>query len=324
MKCIALEVKTIKKIQMNDYKMTFKSGFEEFTIYCITKNLSKDTIKHHESVIKTVFKFISPDILIEDITRITVNKFILDCKSKLNIKDVTINTYVRSLRTILYYFMEMGYTERFNIRAPRFDKQIIPTYSDEELKKLLKKPNMKQCDFIEYRNYMICQFFMGVGCRTKTLINIKIKDVDFDNNVVYLNTTKNRRPLIIPLSSTLRKEIREYIRIRKGKEEDYLFCSIYGEQITRTRLFNSMQDYNRKRNVNQSGLHRFRHTFAKKWILNGGSTLKLKEILGHSNLEMITTYVNMFTEDLKKDFDQFNPLENFNKHTNMNFNMKRK
>lgn len=85
-----------------------------------------------------------------------------------------------------------------------------------------------------------------------------------------------------------------------------------------------MQDYNRKRNVNQSGLHRFRHTFAKKWILNGGSTLKLKEILGHSNLEMITTYVNMFTEDLKKDFDQFNPLENFNKHTNMNFNMKRK
>ncbi|WP_445440990.1 tyrosine-type recombinase/integrase [Clostridium beijerinckii] len=315
---------TIKKIQMNDFKMTFKDGFEEFKVYCITKNLSKDTIKHHENVIKTVFKFINPNMSIEDITRKTVNKFILDCKENLTIKDVTLNTYVRSLRTILYYFMNMGYIEKFNINAPKFDRQIIPTYSDEDLKKLLKKPNMKKCDFIEYRNYMICQFFMSVGCRTRTLINIKIKDLDFDNNVVYLNVTKNRKPLIIPLSNTLRKELKEYLRIRKGKEEDYLFCSMYGEQITRTRLFNSMQDYNRKREVNQSGLHRFRHTFAKKWILNGGSALKLKEILGHSNLEMVTNYVNMFTEDLQKDFDEFNPLEQFNKHTNMNLNMKRK
>lgn len=322
--CIVLEVITIKKIQMNDYEMTFNDGFEDFKIYCITKNLSKDTIKHHEGVIKTVFKFINPNMPVNDITRLIVNQFILDCRSNLEIKDITLNTYVRSLRTVLYYFMEMGYIERFNIKAPRFDKQIIPTYSDEELKKLLKKPNTKKCDFIEYRNYMICQFFMGVGCRTRTLINIKIKDLDFDNNVVYLNTTKNRKPLIIPLATTLRKELREYLKIRKGKEEDYLFCSVYGEQITRTRLFNSMQDYNKKCGVNQSGLHRFRHTFAKKWILNGGSALKLKEILGHSNLEMVTNYVNMFTDDLKKDFDEFNPLESFNKQTNMNLNMKRK
>ncbi len=315
----------IKKIQMNDYQRTFKDGFEDFKIYCITKNLSKDTIKHHENVIHTVFKFINSNMSIEDITRGTVNKFILDCKQNLNIKDITLNTYVRSLRTVLYYFMNMGYIERFNINAPKFDKQIIPTYSDEDLKKLLKKPNTKKCDFIEYRNYMICQFFMGVGCRTRSLINIKIKDLDFDNNVVYLNTTKNRKPLIIPLSTTLRKELKEYLRIRKGNEEDYLFCSMYGEQITRTRLFNSMQDYNKKREVNQSGLHRFRHTFAKKYICGGGSALKLKEILGHSNLEMVTNYVNMFTEDLQKDFDLYNPLENFNKHTtNMNLNMKRK
>lgn len=48
------------------------------------------------------------------------------------------------------------------------------------------------------------------------------------------------------------------------------------------------------------------------------------EIKGDSNLEMVTNYVNMFTEDLKKDFDQYNPLESFNKHINMNLNMKRK
>lgn len=27
--------------------------------------------------------------------------------------------------------------------------------------------------------------------------NIKIKDIDFDNRVVYMNITKNRKPLIV-------------------------------------------------------------------------------------------------------------------------------
>lgn len=261
-------------------------------------------------------------MLIEDITKKTVNQFILDCKEKLNIRDVTLNTYVRSLRTILYYFMEQGYMDSFKINAPKFDKSVIPTYTDEELKKLLKKPNMKGCDFITYRNYVICNFFMAVGCRTKSLINIKISDLDFDNNVVYLNTTKNRKPLIIPLSNTIRQILKQYLKIRKGNGDDYLFCSVYGEQITRTRLFNSMQDYNRKRGVEKSGLHRYRHTFAKKWILNGGNTIKLKEILGHSNLEMVTNYVNIFTEDLKEDFNIYNPLEGFSSKGNMNKNMR--
>lgn len=287
----------------------------------MVKNLRQDTINHHRSICRTIYKFLEPQMLIEDITKKTVNQFVLDCREKLNIKDVTLNTYVRSLRTILYYFMEQGYMSSFKINAPKFDKSVIPTYTDEELKKLLKKPNMKGCDFITYRNYVICNFFMAVGCRTRSLINIKISDLDFDNNVVYLNTTKNRRPLIIPLSNTMRQILRQYLKIRKGSKDDYLFCSVYGEQITRTRLFNSMQDYNRKRGVEKSGLHRYRHTFAKKWILNGGNTLKLKEILGHSNLEMVTNYVNIFTEDLKEDFNIYNPLEGFSSKENMNRNM---
>ena len=46
----------------------------------------------------------------------------MDCRDDLNIKDITLNTYVRNLRTVLYYFMDMGYTEKFNINAPKFDK----------------------------------------------------------------------------------------------------------------------------------------------------------------------------------------------------------
>lgn len=41
-----------------------------------------------------------------------------------------------------------------------------------------------------------------------SLINIKDKDLDFDNVVIYVNVTKNRKALIIPMNtSNLKKDI---------------------------------------------------------------------------------------------------------------------
>ena len=46
----------------------------------------------------------------------------------------------------------------------------------------------------------------------------------------------------------------------------------------------------------------------KIYIMNGGDTFRLQKILGHSTLEMTRHYVNLFSADLKKDYDDFSPL----------------
>lgn len=53
----------------------------------------------------------------------------------------------------------------------------------------------------------------------------KIEDIDFTNNMVYIKTAKNRKPLIIPLSETIIPILKEYIGIRSGDNEAYLFCT---------------------------------------------------------------------------------------------------
>lgn len=308
---------------MHEPILTFSEAYESFKLNCITRNLRDATIQHYDDTLRTIYKFIDSDMEVKDITEDTVDDFIIGCKTQLEIKSITLNTYLRGLRTILYYFMKKNYMDEFHITLTRYDKDIVQTYSDAELKALLVKPCMSKCGFMEYRNWVIVNFFLSVGCRCNSLINIKISDLDFDNNVVYLNTTKNRKPLIIPLSKTINKILREYLKVRKGEKHDYLFCNAYGYKIKPQSLNANIRAYNRNRDIETTGLHRFRHSFAKSWITSNGSILKLQKILGHSDLDQVRNYVNMFTEDLKVDFDKFNPLERFNQHQTMNENMRK-
>ena len=63
-------------------------------------------------------------------------------------------------------------------------------------------------------SWVIVNFLLSTGVRQNSLINVKIRDVDFDNSVVYVNMTKNRKPLIIPLNEDILKILKEYLQYR--------------------------------------------------------------------------------------------------------------
>jgi len=69
--------------------------------------------------------------------------------------------------------------------------------------------------------------------------------------------------------------------------------------------------------VQKTSVHLFRHTFAKKWILSGGDIFRLQKLLGHSSLEIVKEYVNIFGADLKAQYDTFNPLESMYQALNL-------
>lgn len=302
-----------KRLTMKDNLITFEDGFEEFLYYCKARNLRQGTLNHYKDSIKTIFKFIDRSLKIKDIDKDVVDKFIVDCKENLNINDVTLHTYTRDLKTILNYFMKCEYLESFKIPLTKVDKKAIETYSDAELKVLLKKPDLKKCSFVEYRNWIIINFLLSTGVRLNSLINIRIKDLDFDNVVVHVNVTKNRKALIIPMNKTIVKILKEYLRIRQHEtEEDFLFCNVYGKQLVKKTISYSLNKYNRDRGVMKTGIHRYRHTFAKKWIVAGGNTVTLQKILGHSSLQITENYINVLISDLKRDIDRFNILDEFN------------
>jgi len=300
----------MKKISMKtNQNLTLDDAFNQFIKMCKIKNLSPKTTETYEIHYYIFTKFIDKQTLISDIKEDTIDDYIMYLKQDGKRRDITINSYLRSLRAFLYYLMASNLVEKFTIHMLKVDKKIKETYSDDELKLLLKKPDVKTCDFTEYKTWVFSNYLLATGNRISSALNLCIKDLDFENLLIDVTKTKNRKSQIIPMSSTLSLILQEYLQYRNGNSDEYVFCNSYGEKGNVHTYQGLLQRYNRKRGVMKTSAHLYRHTFAKQWILNGGDIFRLQKILGHSDLTVVKEYVNMFGNDLSLDFSKFNPLD---------------
>lgn len=310
----------MKKLKMKSTKsITFEEGCNKYLEYCRQRNLRQGTINHYRQSYLQFFKFFDPDTPIEEIDEDAYKRYVLHLRSTLN-NDVSINSYLRDFITTMHFLMNEGFIPHFKMQSIKVDKNHIETYNEQELQLLLKKPNLKKCSFTEYQCWVMTNFLFSTAVRQRSLMNIKVKDIDFDNNVVYVNVTKNRKPLIVPLNQTMINILIEYLKYRQHKsDEDYLFCNVFGQQLVKSTCYHKLYEYNKKRGVERTGIHRYRHTFAKQWILSGGNVVSLSQLLGHSSLEITQNYIHLLVSDVAKQVDEFNVLDRFYSRKHISF-----
>ena len=120
---------------------------------------------------------------IEDIDEQTYKDYVLHLKATLD-NDTSINSYLRDLITTIHFFMNEGWLPHFKMQAIKVDKSGVETYTDEELRLLLQKPNIRKCSFIEYQSWVMTNFLFSTGVRQRSLVNIQIKDVLFQSYIL--------------------------------------------------------------------------------------------------------------------------------------------
>lgn len=305
---------TIRMVE--DKKKTIGEGYEEYLLNCQARNLREGTIKHYKDSFRQIFKIVPKETPINEITMNTWDEFRIVMRTDQKKNDMSVYTYSRDFKTVLRFFMSEGWLPHMELSLPKADKAVVSTYTNEELYKLLKKPNLQRCSFTEYKSWVMVNFLLSTGVRQNSLMNIKIKDVSFDTATVMVSVTKNRKPLIIPLNKDILSILREYLKYRQAEDEnEYLFCNEYGDKLVKSTCYHALYEYNKKRGVETTGIHRMRHTFAKQWILSGGNVVSLQKILGHSSLDITQNYINLLVSDVAKDVEEFNILRQFKKET---------
>ena len=302
----------MKKMRMVEQNfLTFEEGCNKYLDNCRARNLREGTINHYKQSYVQFAKFFDMQMPVSEMDAQLYQKYVIFLRETLH-NDVSINSYLRDFITTMHFLMNEGYLPYFKMQAIKVDRSGVETYSEEELMALLKKPNIKKCSFIEYQSWVMTNFLFSTAVRQRSLRFIKVKDLDFDNNVVYVTVTKNRKSLIVPFNRTLSNILKEFLKYRQHKsDEDFLFCNVFGQQLKKSTSYHMLYEYNKRRGVETTGIHRYRHTFAKQWILNGGNVVSLSKMLGHSNLQITQNYINLLVSDVAKEVETINLLDKF-------------
>lgn len=300
----------MKKISMN-WSKTFGESFELFLISRRGKGVTEKTLLTYANHFRAISKHIDANQALTEIDNQAIDSMVSSMLDH-GLARNTIRSYGITLRAFFIWCNAEGLSD-LHVTPIKGEETIKETYTDAELKLLLEKPNIRTCNFAEYRTWVIINLLVNSGCRAATVRHIQIRDIDEGSHMIYARHTKNKKALVIPLCTSLITVLREYLRIRGGEPSDYLFCNDFGNQMTENCLRLSIARYNKQRGLTKTSIHLFRHTFAKKYLMDcGGNAFTLQKLLGHSTLDMTKHYCEIFNADIVREYDNFSPLEQMN------------
>lgn len=222
----------------------------------------------------------------------------------------TRQSYCRSIKVFLNWLMENDYIEdSFKIAVPKAQKNIKATYTEQELKALLKDP--RGCSYSTYQTWVFINFAIATGLRLSSMLAVMVKDYEPTEQTVIINNTKNGLPQMRHLNGSMCNILNEYIECFQLNSADYLFCTSGGGRMSTRAMQDNVVRYNKQCGVEKTSIHLFRHTFARKFLENGGSLIDLQKLLDHADINTTMGYARDYGIDVNKTIDVFNPQEQY-------------
>lgn len=136
------------------------------------------------------------------------------------------------------------------------------------------------------RDVLLFTLFITTGCRISEMVNLRVIDIYWDDNAIFISQTKHHKSRIIPLREGLSKSIKIYCTKYNLLNESNIF-SLKPKEI-RT-LFHT---YLERANLPRVSVHSLRHSFATFLADSGADITVIQQLLGHSDLFTTQGYVH--------------------------------
>lgn len=294
-------------LKVSKVSLSVEEAFEEFLCSKRANGIKDKTLQTYSSHFSVIKHYLNVEEDIELLSKRKIESAVLAIKSR-GVSINSLKSYTSTLQSFISWCRNEGWIN-FEIKPYKGEETIKDTYTDEELTKLLVKPNLKKCSFAEYRNWVIVNLLLNSGCRASTIRNILIKDVNINEGLIRYRHTKNGHLQMVPLCQEMKKVLKEYLKIRGGQPSSFLFPSQEDKQMTENGLAQAIRKYNKARGVDKTSIHLFRHSYAERYLKQGGNPFNLQRILGHSTLAMTKHYCRIYDTDIIDSYDNFSPLQ---------------
>jgi integrase/recombinase XerD len=247
------------------------------------------------------------------VVRSHIDSYVEDMQLERGLKVGTINTKLRAIRTLFNFLANCKYIDnnpmaKYPLLKDR--KANIQTFSISQLKALLNAPDLRT--FTGQRDYTFMLLLLETGLRLNEVAGVLVEDVKLNESQIFVRNTKNHLHRYVPITAKMKAQLKRYLTLRGTCETDHLFVTIDETAMTRSALQKIVAQYGRKARIKgvRCSPHTLRHTFAKLSVMNGAGIFELQKILGHSSMEMVRTYVNLFSSEVNEKHREFSPLNN--------------
>ena len=274
------------------------------------KNYSDYTIENYKEDILEFMDYLKTESLTYlDIEYSDIRFYLIYLKEKRNNDNSTINRKLSSLRGFYKYLCNNGIIKYnvFKLVSGRKKSQKLPRYFEyNELEELLKVPDITKP--LGQRDRLILEMLYATGIRVGELVNIKLKDINFNSkNIIILG--KGNKERYVPYGEYCEEILNKYIndgyKILNIKSNEYLFLNNNGDQITERGIRYILDQIIKKTSINKNiSPHMIRHSFATHLLNEGCDLLTVQKLLGHESIKATQVYTHVTTERLKEVYYQ--------------------
>ncbi|NLA08484.1 MAG: tyrosine-type recombinase/integrase [Parcubacteria group bacterium] len=288
----------------------------------IEKNRSTKTIENYNRYLTKFIDFLEKklnknkeQLTLDDINQETVRAFRiylnrLEIDNK-NLKKITQNYYIISLRGFLKYLSKIGIEclSSEQIELAKVSRNEINVISFEELECLLDAPETNSIKGL--RDRAIFEVLFATGLRISELCRLNRDSINLERGEFSVKG-KGGKIRVVFLSDSAKIALKKYLDKRTDLEEP-LFVSFKkskkleprGRLTSRTveRLINY---YAKKAGiVKKVTPHTLRHLFATDLLQNGADLRSVQMLLGHSNISTTQVYTHLTDKELKEIYQAF-------------------
>lgn len=266
-----------------------KIEFDKYKNQLVLKGYSKSTMRTYcgefsvflKVLNKTPAKEMTPDLL---------RRYILYCIETLKLSENTIHSRINALK---FYYEQVLDNEKifFDIPRPKKAKKLPKVISKERIADLINSiKNVK--------HKTIIMLAYACGLRVSEVVSLKIKHLDGQRKVVYIEDGKGKIDRVVSLSPNMLIMLREYYKAYQPK--DYLFEGQFkNTHLSERSMQQVMQDTKRKAGIIQDGsMHMLRHSFATHLLDKGIDVVFIQKLLGHKDIKTTLRYLHVTNKDL--------------------------
>ncbi|PCG20583.1 site-specific integrase [Brachyspira sp. G79] len=279
----------------------FKELKEEFINYCHLSISKVTTYNYCYALEKYFFKHC--DVAISELKK----RHIIQIYSKtINEKGRNIAKNVKNAIHKYFDFLNDVYeadlnTSILNVKIPEYVIQNTSTIDSNKTIELIELMKKKK-GFANQRNILMFLILATTGIRRKEVVGIKLDDIDFENNTIYIANPKgNKKPRYVLLAEIVKNYLKDYLIERNKRAEkniQNLLITQQGKKCTIGSISHIANRLSKKYNIDFT-LHSFRRGLATE--LYNDNNIQVQDIallLGHKKVQ--TTVDHYIKADKKR------------------------